>query len=86
MITDMQRKNQILQKINRVPADKLKELDDFVSSLAPGVLHTSKTLSYAGAWRDIDAAVFKDLTTDLITNRQRNRWRNNSVFTGNSFP
>ncbi len=75
MITDIQRKNQILRKINRIPADKLKELDDFVSSLDQGVLHTSKTRSYAGAWRDIDDAVFNDLTTDLISHRQRNRRR-----------
>jgi hypothetical protein len=75
MITDTQRKNQILRKINRIPVDKLKELDDFVSSLEQGVIHTSKTLSFAGAWQDIDDAVFNDFTNDLINNRQRNRRR-----------
>ncbi len=75
MITDTQRKNQILRRINRIPADKLKELDEFVSTLEQGVLPTSKKLAFAGAWRDIDDVVFKDLTTDLITNRQRSRRR-----------
>ena len=54
MITDTQRKNQILRRINRIPADKLKELDEFVSTLEQGVLPTSKKLAFAGAWRDID--------------------------------
>ena len=62
-------------KINRIPADKLKELDDFVSSLEQGVIHTSKNLSFAGAWRDIDDVVFNDFTNDLINNRQKNRRR-----------
>lgn len=75
MITDTQRRNQILRKINRIPTDKLKELDDFVSKLEQGIIQKSKTLSFAGAWSDIDDTVFNDLTHDLISNRQRNRRR-----------
>ncbi len=33
MITDTQRRSQIVRKINQIPADKLKELDDFLSKL-----------------------------------------------------
>ena len=75
MITDTQRRNQILWKINRIPSDKLKDLDDFVSKLEQGIIQKSKTLSFAGAWSDIDDTVFNDLTHDLISNRQRNRRR-----------
>jgi hypothetical protein len=75
MITDTQRRNQILRKINRIPTEKLKELDDFVSNLEQGIIQKSKTLSFAGAWSDIDETVFNDLTNDLISNRQRNRRR-----------
>ncbi len=71
MITDTQRKNKILRRINQIPADKLKELDEFVSTLEQGVLPTSKKLVFAGAWRDIDDVVFNDFTNDLIGNRQR---------------
>ena len=38
MITDIQRRVQIVRKINRIPVDKLKELDDFVSGLEEGVI------------------------------------------------
>jgi len=75
MITDTQRRTQILRKINRIPVDKLEELDDFVSKLEENVVKKTRTLSFAGAWRDIDESVFKDLTQDLISNRQRNRRR-----------
>jgi hypothetical protein len=72
MITDTQRRNQILRKINRIPLDRLKELDDFVSKLEQGIIQKNKALSFAGAWSDIDESVFTDLTDDLINNRPRN--------------
>ena len=75
MITDTQRRNQIVRKINRIPVDKLKELDDFVSKLEEDLTQKSKTLSFAGSWKDIDDTLFNDLTSDLISNRQRNRRR-----------
>jgi hypothetical protein len=75
MITDTQRRNQILRKISRIPTNKLKELDDFVSKLEKGIIQKSETLSFAGAWHDIDDTVFNDFTDDLISNRQRNRRR-----------
>jgi len=34
-----------------------------------------KTLSFAGAWKDIDDSVFDDLTKNLINNRRKNRKR-----------
>ena len=69
MITDIQRRNQIVRKINRIPVDKLKELDDFVSKLEEGHVQKSNTLSFAGSWEDIDDTVFNDLTSDWISNR-----------------
>ena len=33
MITDSQRRNLILRRINRIPKDKLKELEDYISKL-----------------------------------------------------
>jgi hypothetical protein len=76
MITDTQRRNQILRRISRIPNDKLKELDDYVSKLEQDNNNNKKrTLSFAGAWRDIDNSVFDDLTNNLINNRQKNRRR-----------
>ena len=75
MITDTQKRQQILRKIYRVPSEKLKELDDFVSNLEKGIHKKSKNLSFAGAWQNIDDSVLKDLTENLISNRQRNKRR-----------
>ena len=33
MISDKQRRNQLIQKIQKMPADKLKELHDFANKL-----------------------------------------------------
>ena len=75
MITDIQRRNQILRRISRIPKEKLKELEEYVSKLEKGIKNRKRTLSYAGAWQDIDNSVFNDLTENLINNRQKNRRR-----------
>ena len=75
MITDTQRRNQILRRISRIPKDKLKELDDYVSKLEQNSHNKKRTLSFAGAWQDIDNSVLDDLTNNLINNRQKNRRR-----------
>lgn len=75
MITDIQRRNQILKRINRIPKDKLKELDDYITKLEHEPGRKNRTLSFAGAWNDIDEYVFDELTEKLITNRQKNRRR-----------
>lgn len=77
MRTDTQRRQQILKKIYRVPSDKLEELDDFVSKLELKTDNKDQIMSFAGAWQDLDESVFKELTDNLINNRQRNKRREN---------
>ncbi len=77
MITDTQKRQQILRRIYRIPIDKLAELDDFVSILESRVSKESKNLSFAGAWQELDDSLFKELTDDLITKRKSNTQRNN---------
>jgi hypothetical protein len=62
MITDAQRRNQILRRISQIPKDRLKELDEYISNLEQEKNIKKKTLSFAGAWKDIDDSVFDDLT------------------------
>ena len=76
-MTDTQRRQQILKKIYRVPSDKLEELDDFVSKLEQNSDKKVQIMSFAGAWQNIDDSVFKQLTGNLINNRQRNKRRTN---------
>jgi hypothetical protein len=75
MITDAQRRNQLLRRISRIPKDKLKELDEYVSKLEQDKSQKSRTLSFAGAWQDIDDSTIEELTKNLINNRQKNRRR-----------
>jgi hypothetical protein len=75
MTTKTQRRNQLLRRISRIPEDKLKELDDFVSKLEKDANKKSRTLSFAGAWQGIDDSAFADLTSNLVNNRGRNRRR-----------
>ncbi len=75
MITDTQRRNQILRRISRIPKDRLKELDEYVSKLEQENNNKKRTLSFAGAWHNIDDSVLDDLTDNLIKNRQNNRRR-----------
>ena len=77
MITDTQRRNQIMKRISKIPHDKLQELDEYVSKLEQGISKSAKTLTFAGAWKDIDDSVFNELTDNLISNRQKNRGRIN---------
>ena len=77
MITDTRKRQQIVRKIYRISSDKLSELDDFVSKLEKPFVHNSKSLSFAGAWNDIEDSIFDDLTINLIGNRERNERRFN---------
>ncbi len=77
MITDTQKRQQILKKIYRIPSDKLEELDDFVSKLEQSRNNKSLALSFAGAWENIDDSILKEFTDHLIEKRQRSNRRNN---------
>lgn len=75
MITDKQRKNQILRRIQKLPPDKIKELHEFVGKIDQETPMKMKILSYAGTWSDIDDTVYNDLTENLISQRQKNNRR-----------
>ena len=77
MITNTQIRNQILRKIQRIPADRLKELDIFVSKLEETTDKKGKNLSFAGAWENIDDNLFNEFTNNLIDRRQRSKRRIN---------
>jgi hypothetical protein len=75
MITDAQRRNQIIRRISRIPKVRLKELDEYVANLEQEVNQKSRTMSFAGAWHDIDDSTFDDLTKNLISGRRKSRRR-----------
>lgn len=77
MISNTQLRNLILRKIQRIPADRLKELEVFVSKLEEKTNKKDKNLSFAGAWKNIDDNLFDEFTNNLIDRRQRNKRRVN---------
>jgi hypothetical protein len=75
MIADAQIRQQILRKIRRIPSNKLNDLNEYLSKLEQTTEKTSKILSYAGSWSNIDESAFDELTDNLIVNRSKNTRR-----------
>lgn len=75
MKADTQIRQQIFRKIRRIPLEKLSDLNDYLSKFEQTSCISSKTLSFAGSWNNIDESVFDELTENLISNRNKNTRR-----------
>ncbi len=75
MIADNQIRQQILRKIRRIPSNKLKDLNEYLSRLEQSIEKKSKIISYAGSWNNIEETAFNELTDNLIKNRNKNSRR-----------
>ena len=75
MMTATQIRSQLIRRIQRIPSNKLIELDEMVSRLELTPSNKDKNLSFAGAWENIDLETFDNFTVNLIENRQRNKRR-----------
>ncbi len=75
MTSDTQIRHQLIRRIQRIRADKLRQLDDYAAKLEENISNKEKILSFAGAWENIDGDIFNELTDNLITRRQRNKIR-----------
>jgi len=75
MITEAQKRKQLVKKINRIPSNKLKELEDYISMLEQKINNKAKLLSFAGAWGNIEDTLLLELTEKLIDRRQSNKRR-----------
>jgi hypothetical protein len=70
MMADSQIRQQILRKIRRIPSDKLNDLNEYLNRLEQTTEKSSKILSFAGSWNNIDESAFNELTDKLISNRK----------------
>ncbi len=75
MKSDTQIRDQLIRRIKRIRADKLKQLDDYAAKLEEPINNKEKILSFAGAWENIDDDLFNDLTDKILTRRQMNKRR-----------
>jgi len=73
MTTDTQIRNQLIRRIQKIPSNKLKELNELVAKLELSSPKKDKNLSFAGAWANLDSELFHNLTEKLIDNRQRSK-------------
>lgn len=70
---DTQIRTKILSRKKKIPSNKLKELDDFITKIeTSSTQKKNKSLSFAGAWKNIDTEIFSAFTENLIENRQKN--------------
>ena len=53
----------------------LNDLNDYLNKLEQTTEKSSKILSFAGSWINIDESAFYELTDNLISNRSRNTRR-----------
>lgn len=74
---ETQLRNRLAKRIQRMPTEKLKELDEFISKLEATTGKKEKNLSFAGSWNDMDDDLFREFTENLIEKRQRNKRRIN---------
>ena len=71
MKDDSQIRQQIFRKIRRIPSDKLNDLNDYLNKLEQSTKNSSRILSFAGSWINIDESAFDELTNSLISNRSK---------------
>ncbi len=62
-------KEQIKEKIEHLPAERLADVLEFLLKIEEEEQHVLKILSFAGTWKESDQEVLDDLTIDLHRNR-----------------
>lgn len=66
-------RNSLLRKIQQLPADKLKRIDNLLYEIEGQIDSKEKTLQLAGSWKNLDDELFNYLTSNLHHNRNNDR-------------
>jgi|GEM_PF-2399335 len=69
MTVDQRIREQIKEKIEHLPSEKLADILDFLDRIDDQEQHVREILSFAGSWQGLDEEVLNDLTVDLYKNR-----------------
>jgi hypothetical protein len=62
-------KEQVKEKIEQIPAERLADVLDFLLKIEEEEQHILEILSFAGTWKGLDQDLWDDLTIDLHKNR-----------------
>jgi hypothetical protein len=66
-------RNNLIQKIQQLPDDKLKQVNDLLDEMEAHANSKQETLQLAGSWRDLSEELFNDLTSKLHHKRNNDR-------------
>ena len=55
----------IKQKLSKVPADRLKEIDDFIQVIITSKIHTPNVIKFEGIWEGLGFEKINDLESDI---------------------
>lgn len=69
MTVDQRIREQIKEKIEHLPSEKLADILDFLAKIDDQEQHVREILSFAGSWESLDEEVLNDLTVGLHKNR-----------------
>jgi hypothetical protein len=75
MKTALDKRKNILAKINKMSDDKLDALLKIINSFESGKNNLKDTMSLAGSWKEIDDEIFVDFTERLVERRTANSRR-----------
>jgi hypothetical protein len=74
-VTKDKLKDKIINRINSLSRDKLKNIDEFIDKLENERHSKQEVLTYAGVWKDLEEETFQDLTEHLHAKRKRGNER-----------
>jgi len=66
-------RNNLVRKLQQLPAGKLAEIHDSLKKIKSRLQSKNKTLKLAGSWKDIDHDFFNEMTENLHDNRTNER-------------
>lgn len=66
-------RNNLINRIQQLSADKLTEISDLLNKSENQLKSKDQTLQLAGTWKDLNDEVFVDLTEKLHDNRRKDR-------------
>jgi hypothetical protein len=68
-------KDKIIRKVNRLSHDKLKSIDTFIDKMENENSNKDEILSFAGSWKEFDDEFIEELTVKLPEKRKKDKNR-----------
>lgn len=73
MNVDQRLRNSLVRKLQRLPTDKLSEVNELLGKIENQLRSKDKTLQLAGSWKDVEDDFFTEMVEKLHRNRSQDR-------------